>query len=104
MTEKTKRRSIVGAGATLLVSFVAISGVNAVFTVQAVQQSEQQLCDVIQVGMIPRPTPPADPDRGPSTGYGKDLQRYTQEQAAIDAAGRSAMRRLASNVECPSGR
>lgn len=101
MSPRARRRSLIGAGATLLVSFLLVGVFNAVYTVHEVQQSDQQLCEVIAVSLMPRPTPPSNPAAQPSTTYGRELQAYTQKQAAITEAGIAAMHRLSDRVDCP---
>lgn len=105
MTPRTKRRSVVTAGGTLLVSFLAVAVYNTVYTTHTVQESDSHFCGVLAVSLRPRPTPPTPPPAtGPTTPelaeYLRKQAEYLRQQAAITQAGARELRRLSDQIGC----
>lgn len=86
---------------TVMISYVTLVIVGTLFINAKIEKSQQLQCGVLQVSLMPRPKPPANPNEQPETPYGKALQRYTQQQEAISAQGRVELQRLTKKYHCP---
>lgn len=115
MTDHNKRRSLVGAAATALLSILLLAIVNVVYTQSQIEETKKQLryeqaergrviCGVLNVSKKPRPTPPAaEGSVQPVTPYGKKLAKYNEEVQEFDKYARREVTNLSNVLNCPKG-
>jgi hypothetical protein len=89
---------------TVFASLTLTLAANTIITIHYVQESDRQLCGVLNISQQPRPKPPVNPDGPLKTEYGKQLLEYNKQVAAFQAEGVREIQRLSKKYDCPEGK